>query len=234
MTHVDETIEVRAQKKVARRYKNQGYDVLENPEPDHLPEFLRGIAPDIIARSQSDNVVIEVKSHASLKGSNDLVSIAELVSGLPGWRFELVVPDDNKIDQPANSGVDYERLLEKVRIAASAGLFDMAYVYLVNVLAKAARDLAARYNIKSDGKTDRSLLIDLGFKGVLPEELLQQCLSSLSMRSRLVLALDEKENPSEDDLKDLLRLCEQLQRLDRSDLESASGRPPTGDPSAPR
>jgi hypothetical protein len=213
MTQIDQNTEARAQKKVARKYKTLGYDVLENPDPDLLPEFMRGTAPDIIARSKSDNVVIEVKNHASLKGSNDLINIAERVSGHPDWRFELVVLDDNEKDQLANSGMEYERLLEKVQIATSVQLFDVAYVYLVSVLLKTARDLAEKYNIKQDGKSDGNLLVDLGFKGVLPKELLQQCLSSLSRRNELVHSRDETEDPSEDDLKGLLRLSEQLKQL---------------------
>jgi hypothetical protein len=213
MTQADQNVEVRAQKKIARKYKILGYDVLENPDPRLLPEFMRGITPDIIARSKSDNVVIEVKNYASLKGSNDLISIAERVSGQPEWRFELVVLDENNEDQLAASGVEYERLLEEVRIATNVQLFDMAYVYLVNVLMKATRDLAGKYNIKYHGKTDRNLLIDLGFKGVLPKDLLQQCLSALSRRNKLAHARGELDNPSADDLNDLLWLYEQLQQL---------------------
>jgi uncharacterized protein YutE (UPF0331/DUF86 family) len=213
MTQADENIAVRAQKKVARKYKVLGYDVLENPDPRLLPEFMRGITPDIIARSKSDNVIIEVKNHTSLKGSNDLISIAERVSGHPEWRFELVVLDENENDQFADSGMEYERLLDKIQIATSVRLFDVAYVYLVNVLVETTRDLAGKYNIKYRGKTDRDLLIDLGFKGVLPKELLQQCLSSLSRRDKLAHALGEVDNPSADDLKDLLWLYEQLKQL---------------------
>ncbi len=85
MLQPDQDREHRAQKTVARKYKSLGYDVVEHPAPDRLPSFLRGVTPDIVARSDSDNVIIEVKRHASLKGSNDLVNLADRISGYPNW-----------------------------------------------------------------------------------------------------------------------------------------------------
>jgi hypothetical protein len=110
MVQVDRVIERSTQRRVTRKYKTLGYEVLENPGPDLLPDFMQGVAPDIIARSSSDNVVIEVKGHASLKGSNDLVGIAERVSGHPDWRFELVVVDEAG-DSVSASDADYERVV---------------------------------------------------------------------------------------------------------------------------
>ncbi len=83
MLQPDQDREHRAQKTVARRYKSLGYDVVEHPAPDRLPSFLRGVTPDIVARSDSDNVIIEVKRHASLKGSNDLAAIIHQPGAMP-------------------------------------------------------------------------------------------------------------------------------------------------------
>ena len=82
---MDPDIEGRAQKRIAREYRLLGYDVVEHPTSDGLPEFMVGAISDIVARSASDNVVIEVKRHGSLKGSNDLVNIAERVSKHLSW-----------------------------------------------------------------------------------------------------------------------------------------------------
>jgi len=210
MVQVDRVMERSAQRRIARKYKTLGYEVLENPGPDLLPDFMRGVAPDIVARSSSDNVVIEVKQHASLKGSNDLVGIAERVSGHPDWRFKLVVVDEAE-NIKSNSDEDYKKLLEKVNIATSYQLFDMAFVYLVNVLVRTAHDLAKKSGIPTT-KADRSLFLDLGFKGVLPNDLLELCLDALSTRNNLVHALD-RTSPSADDVQSLLRLYEVLKQL---------------------
>ena len=131
-----------AQQRIARKYKLLGYDVQENPRADVLPEFMRGANPAIVAQSKPDNVVIEVKRHSSLKGSNDLVGIAERVSSHPGWRFELVVLDEEDGARPAGPAMNYDSLLQKVQAAMQARLPDVAYAYLTYILSAAARDLA--------------------------------------------------------------------------------------------
>lgn len=109
--------------------------------------------------------------------------------------------------------VNYDSLLEKVQTATNAHLPDMAYTYLTYVLVVAARDLARKYDISFKERTDRGLFRDLGFKGVLPETLMQNCLSVLSIRDDLLHTLAESGKPSETDLQHLLQLCEQLREL---------------------
>ncbi len=69
MLQPDRDREHRAQKTVARRYRSLGYDVVEQPAPDRLPSFLRDVAPDIVARSELDNVIIEVRRHVTAQVS---------------------------------------------------------------------------------------------------------------------------------------------------------------------
>lgn len=199
-----------ARKRLARKYRTLGYDVQENPGPDRLPDFMRDVSPDIVALSASDNVVIEIKTHASLKGSNDIVGIAERVSGHADWRFELVVLEDTP-ERAASSGTDYRHVQEQVRVAMGNRLFDMASVYLVNALLRLARDLARRNGVLAGDKSDRNLLLDMGFAGVLPDTLLDQCLSALAARNRPAHA--GTSGPSEQEVEDLLRLYGEVQSL---------------------
>ena len=210
MAKVDSLTERSAQRRVARKYKTLGYEVQENPGAELLPDFMRGVSPDIVARSSSDNVVIEVKQHASLKGSNDLVGIAERVSGHPDWRFELVVVDE--AGGGPVSDAEYARLLERVHIAMSHQMFDMAFIYLTNVLVRTARDLAKKNGISFMNKADRILFLDLGFKGILPNDLLELCRSALSKGNDLAHASD-KATPSADDVQSLAKLCGSLREL---------------------
>ena len=53
MSQINHVAERSAQKRVARKYKSLGYEVIENPGPDLLPDFMRGVVPDIVARSKS-------------------------------------------------------------------------------------------------------------------------------------------------------------------------------------
>ncbi len=212
MPQANEPVESAARNRLARKYKVLGYDVQENPGPDRLPDFMRGAAPDIVARSSSDNVVIEIRSHASLKGSNDIVGIAERISGHADWRFELVVLEDNHT-QVETSEADHRLLLEKVHAATSNRLFDMAFVYLVGILVQTARDLAARNNVPAGDRGDRSLVLDMGFRGILPDTVVERSLSALAQRNRLAHAGAQTNDSQEKDVQDLLGLCEEVKNL---------------------
>jgi len=212
MASDDQDSERRARRRIARKYRSLGYEVLEQPGPDLLPAFLRDVAPDLIARNGSDNVVIEVKRNASLKGSNDLVRIAALVSDQPDWRVELVALDDNDdMDQDADADIDLDGVTAKVAAALKAGLPDVAYVYLAGIVVRAARDLAEIHRIRSDNKSDHDLFADLALRGIIPPALLQQCLDMLAARDGFVRAFDDDgAQTPEAALQDFLYLCEQL------------------------
>lgn len=213
MTQPDQDRERRAQKTVARRYRSLGYDVVERPVADRLPNFLQDVTPDIIARSEADNVVIEVKRHASLKGSNDLIDLADRISGHPSWRFELVVLEDRENDQSGSSEIEFNSVMDKVKLAGSVKLFGMAYVYLTTVLIESADEIARRYGVKARHKTDRILLEDLGFRGILPQEVVESSLAALSKRNSVVHISDEMASVSEADVEALARLCERMRQL---------------------
>jgi len=90
--------------------------------------------------------------------------------------------------------------------------FQRVGVYLVNVLVRTARDLAKKHGISFTNKADRNLFLDLGFRGSLPNDLLELCLSALSTRNYLAHA-PEGNNPSMADVQSLLQLCETLKQL---------------------
>jgi hypothetical protein len=54
--------------KVAEDYRRRGYDVDVVPQGPRLPEFLGGFQPDLIARSPSESVVVEVKHFLRRRG----------------------------------------------------------------------------------------------------------------------------------------------------------------------
>ncbi len=102
-------------REVAREYERKGYVV--EYSPDITTGFLGGFRPDLIARSKTDTVVIEVKSRESLEGDARLSQIAEAVQAHPGWRFEVVVT--NPRVEPVVGGEelpegDVRRLLSEV------------------------------------------------------------------------------------------------------------------------
>lgn len=213
MLTVDRAVQTREQKRIARKYEILGYEVQERPDAGLLPDFMHDLTPDIIARSPFDNVVIEVKQRAALEGSNDLVGLAARVSGRSGWRFELVVVNDRDGTPVGDMAAEHDRLLAKVNSATQAGLTDLAYVYLAQALVEAAREIAASHRIKVKDKTDKSVFLDLGFRGVLPSALLDRCLEAIGGRDSFAAASGGDGRPSDAELKDLFDLYERLKQL---------------------
>ncbi|RDU37298.1 hypothetical protein DRW41_05445 [Neobacillus piezotolerans] len=84
-------------KEVANEYSQKGYTVFTNPQlGNDTPEFLRNYSPDIIAISENDKVVIEVRNKYSLSQSKELENLASVIDHQKGWRFELIVINSKK------------------------------------------------------------------------------------------------------------------------------------------
>jgi hypothetical protein len=77
---------------IARTYEARGYQVIIDPGPEDLPEFLTRFSPDLLAYSPSESVVVEVRSRASLSVAPAVLEdLAGEIERHPGWRFEVVV-----------------------------------------------------------------------------------------------------------------------------------------------
>lgn len=81
---------------VAEDYRRQGYDVVEEPSPESLPDFLAGHRPDLIARRGNETVIVEVKSRRALADDPQVRELARLLQGREHWSFELVVVPEER------------------------------------------------------------------------------------------------------------------------------------------
>ncbi|MEX0727709.1 MAG: hypothetical protein WD065_15640 [Planctomycetaceae bacterium] len=77
--------------KAAQRYTAEGYDIQFDPSNDMVPGELAGYLPNFIATRGEQHVLVEVRSDISSPERVSLVSVAERVRQLPGWRLDLVV-----------------------------------------------------------------------------------------------------------------------------------------------
>ena len=81
MSTMADAAEKRKLRSIARRYERDGYRVTVPEGGGDFPAFLQGFTPDLIAESERDRVVIELKRSNTVPGSNELREIAERVSG---------------------------------------------------------------------------------------------------------------------------------------------------------
>ena len=89
---------------LARKYRRQGYEVIEYPSPDQIPDFLGEYRPDLILHKPDESVVVDVRSRSSLIEYPRLKNLAEMVQSQPGWSWELeLVSTGDQIDIPRNA-----------------------------------------------------------------------------------------------------------------------------------
>jgi hypothetical protein len=73
-------------------YARQGYQVSLEPSPRELPEFLRTLAPDMIARRDGENIVVEIKT-SSPASFEAIQRLARALEHRAGWKLQVVYVD---------------------------------------------------------------------------------------------------------------------------------------------
>jgi mRNA-degrading endonuclease RelE of RelBE toxin-antitoxin system len=95
---IDNTKSLRDDKveSLIKKYRDEGFTVIQNPKANQLPFDLDNYQPDILAtKNQNESgLIIEVKTSISPVSVEQLQSVAEEVSRHPGWRFLLVTLED--------------------------------------------------------------------------------------------------------------------------------------------
>ena len=109
--------EAEIQKIIADKYSSRGYKVSILPTREESPRFLKKFAPDILARSDSDNVVIEIKTARTPKIKQHLSSLAAAVQEERDWRLEVVYGDEVRQTRSRKPGRGVKRndILNRLR-----------------------------------------------------------------------------------------------------------------------
>ena len=93
IAHRNEPLRERIVRETAEHYRAEGYAVAAGDQLDHLPDFLNGYRPDLLARNAEESVVVEVRQRDQLAGDHELKRLPGLVENRSGWRFDLVLFD---------------------------------------------------------------------------------------------------------------------------------------------
>jgi hypothetical protein len=116
---------------LAEEYRRKGYEVVEEPSQEQLPDFLSGYRPDLLIRKGDEAIVVEVKSRTSLAQETQVRELARLLRTKPGWNFELiVVGEEERLRAPEGAHPfdrdDILRGLEAAEKLLQAGFADAA------------------------------------------------------------------------------------------------------------
>jgi hypothetical protein len=195
----------------ARQYRKLGYEVVECPSGDQLPPFLRGFSPDLIATSEDDHVVLEIKRAADLRGSNEIKELAAAVDQRGGWRFELIAlgPNPHDVEVPSETALD--RLMERALALYDSGWPDAALLYAASVLEELIRDAGAQHRIKGKLHATKAIVRDLAFRGVLGEEVVDTLDRAWDQRNRMVHGSTSDQHLDRAAISELISACREVQ-----------------------
>jgi len=130
-------------RELAREYKRQGYRVTLEPEPKELPRQLRGFQPDLIATSDEESVVVEVKSRQTLAESTEILGLARVVRDMPSWRFDLIMTNPKDAETLVEARPPQPELVRQ-RADNVASLLDTGNLEAALLLAWSAMEGAVR------------------------------------------------------------------------------------------
>ncbi|NVK41433.1 MAG: hypothetical protein HWE39_09325 [Oceanospirillaceae bacterium] len=132
-------------KELAREYEEQGYQVLVEPSRNDLPEFLENYQPDLILKKGNLNIVVEVKTSATIRNSEYLKELSSSVNSHENWKFELVLTNPRKKETLSSSKYqefeipEIEKRLKQLNEFRSNSFIEPYFLYAWSLLEATAR-----------------------------------------------------------------------------------------------
>lgn len=175
------TVSLESQKlnEIAASYQEKGYQILQQPTSDRLPRFLEGTQPDLVAQSETDCVVVEIKVGTSQAATGSYQAIADRVRAESGWRFRLVIidpcsPESLPVDAPILQLPEIEEKLQQVRSLISQKSTDAVVLLEWTVLEAILRLTAQREELPIEEAPMSILAKELYSQGVLTSDDLEK------------------------------------------------------------
>jgi len=168
------TSEREAIRQYADWYAHQGYQVSIEPPPRELPEFLRTLAPDMIARRDGENIVVEIKT-SSPASFEQVQRLARALEHRAGWRLQVVYADiaDPEWAPPAELP-DISELLTRLTSVGSADEGDHGapqFLLLWSIIEAAARHRLSSLKIPPTRRISSSALLKMLLtEGIIEED----------------------------------------------------------------
>lgn len=205
---------------IAGEYEARGYEVVVEPGPEKLPEFLAGFHPDLVARGPNESVVIEVKVGTKTAASERFRELAETIQRQPGWRFSLVVidPRSDEVAPPTQQLLDRKEIADRLGRANEllrTGATDAAFLLMWVAVEALLRHIATREGLPLERVPSSSLMKELFSLGILSRSELAVAQRAFSVRNALVHGFETTR--LDETARELAQLAQQLlSELDRS------------------
>lgn len=205
---------------IAAEYESRGYDVLVEPSPEKLPEFLTGFHPDLVARGPNESVVVEVKEGTKRAASERFRDLAQVIQRQPGWRFSLVVidPRSDEVTPLTQQLLDPKEIADRLGRAdelLKTGATDAAFLLLWIAVEALLRHIATREGLPLERVSSSSLMKEMFSLGILSRSELAVAQRAFSIRNALVhgFATSELDEAARELAQLAWRLLSELDRV---------------------
>src|SRR6516165_3739621 len=184
------TSEREAIRQYADWYAQQGYQVSVEPSPRELPEFLRTLAPDMIAHRDGENIVVEIKT-SSPTSSEQVQQLARALEHRAGWKLQVVYVDlaDPEWEPPSRLPETADllaRLNSLHRPDKEDDQSRVQFLLLWSIIEAAARHRLSSLKISPTRRISSSALIKMLLtEGIIEEDLYTELRRGLAVRNAI-------------------------------------------------
>ncbi|MEG4331113.1 hypothetical protein QUB40_04040 [Microcoleus sp. AT9_A2] len=199
---------------IAEKYRQEGYTVLVDPEPEDIPFDLGTYRPNLIVKkNEAEGYIIEFKRSARQTSIDRLKEIAEIVSENIGWRFLLITEEDALLKENAKEvnllswQQIFSRKTQGERLI-SLGENEGAFLSLWGTIEALLRKRAEEVTIPIERFPTVSLIKHMYSQGELSIEEYDQAMLLLSVRNRFIHGFEAPE--ANESVSELLALVNEL------------------------
>lgn len=200
--------------KIAEKYRQAGYTVLVDPEPEDIHFDLGTYRPNLIVKkNEAEGYIIEFNGYGRQISIDRLKEIAEIVSENTGWRFLLITEEDALLKDNAKEVnlLSWEQIFS--RITQSQRLISLeenegAFLSLWGIIEALLRRRAEEVTIPIERFPTVSLIKHMYSQGELSIEEYDRAMLLLSVRNRFIHGFEAPE--VNESVSELLALVNEL------------------------
>jgi len=203
-----------ARERVARDYHAAGYRVIMDPPGAALPRDIAALRPEMVALRDGENVVVELVPSERAADRERLRTLAAALLSRPGWRFDVVLGDDDYLappDYPKWRTDEITCRLDDARRLVEAGQGEAAILLLFALAEAAGRALARAEHIDVQHWDPVVLFGQLVQHGALDEQ--DKIRLGNALRARNQIMHGESVGNVESDLEQARELIDVIDRM---------------------
>jgi len=200
--------------KIAEKYRQAGYTVLVDPEPEDIPFDLGTYRPNLIVKkNEAEGYIIEFNGSGRQTSIDRLKEIAEIVSENTGWRFLLITEEDALLKDNSNEVnlLSWQQIFSRksqserlISLGENEGAFLLLWVIIEALLRRRAEEVS----IPIEKFPTLSLIKHMYSQGELSIQEYDRAMLLLSVRNRFIHGFQTPE--INESVSELLALVNEL------------------------